>query len=404
MSAPGNSILIIALVAVFVACTGYAAGRIHQRRQTGHDREAAYRDGYETATRSVFSLAARVIGPKRSAVRASASVKRAASEPAVHPAPLPRSTPAPQTSAPASPAFPVGAVTPPAVGSPSGSGPTELGFPVPLPLPSGTVPEPPALGGVSYQRFPDPRTGGETIVLPDIRDLVGDAEVVKGRLVPRPSRPTSPASGLSFAPATSGSPASGRSFPPATGGSPAPAGAGEPVDPSGGDGPTPSSEEAGTSVAGGVDAAAARSVSAESLSPESLSPESLSPESLSTVPPMGRDVGEPVGASPAEKDGADGANAVPADASGAVIRAELGNNRRNVRRIAGHRAPDDEEIVDELTADDAASPGRHTVPDELVRASTYRLPPDRVFRAKVPDTSTLSDDPTTRLVPKPRQS
>jgi hypothetical protein len=48
--------------------------------------------------------------------------------------------------------------------------------------------------------------------------------------------------------------------------------------------------------------------------------------------------------------------------------------------------------------------GRHTVPDELVQAATYRLPPDRVFRAKVPD-SALPEEPTTRLsVPKPRQS
>jgi hypothetical protein len=59
----------------------------------------------------------------------------------------------------------------------------------------------------------------------------------------------------------------------------------------------------------------------------------------------------------------------------------------------------------EPAADDAAAPtaGRHTVPDELVQASTYRLPPDRVFRAKVRD-ATLPDEPTARLVPKPRNS
>jgi hypothetical protein len=44
------------------------------------------------------------------------------------------------------------------------------------------------------------------------------------------------------------------------------------------------------------------------------------------------------------------------------------------------------------------------VPDELVQAATYRLPPDRVFRAKVRDTGSPQDEPTTRLVPKPRQS
>jgi hypothetical protein len=66
------------LLAVFVACTGYAAGRVHQWYRTGVDRDDAYRDGYDTATRSVFSLAARVIGPRRgekAAIRASASVR-----------------------------------------------------------------------------------------------------------------------------------------------------------------------------------------------------------------------------------------------------------------------------------------------------------------------------------------
>src|SRR4051812_50185413 len=71
MTAPGNSVVIFALLALFVACAGYAAGRLHQRYQTDRDREEAYRDGYDTATRSVFSLAARVIAPRR-AVRASA--------------------------------------------------------------------------------------------------------------------------------------------------------------------------------------------------------------------------------------------------------------------------------------------------------------------------------------------
>jgi hypothetical protein len=51
------------------------------------------------------------------------------------------------------------------------------------------------------------------------------------------------------------------------------------------------------------------------------------------------------------------------------------------------------------------SSGRHFVPDELVQAATYRLPPDRVFRAKVrhQPVGGLTDDPTTRL-PKPRTS
>jgi hypothetical protein len=76
MTVPGNSALLLTLLAVFVAGTGYAAGRLHQRHRTDLERDEAYRDGYDMATRSVFSLAARVIGPwrERAAVRASASV------------------------------------------------------------------------------------------------------------------------------------------------------------------------------------------------------------------------------------------------------------------------------------------------------------------------------------------
>ncbi|MBU2662677.1 hypothetical protein KOI35_04080 [Actinoplanes bogorensis] len=44
------------------------------------------------------------------------------------------------------------------------------------------------------------------------------------------------------------------------------------------------------------------------------------------------------------------------------------------------------------------------MPDELVQAATYRLPADRVFRAKVPNSTPLPDEPTTNLpVPKPRR-
>ncbi len=67
MTAPGNDALLITLLAAFTACLGYAAGRLHQWYRTVPDRDAAYRDGYDTATRSVFSLAARLIGPKRAA-------------------------------------------------------------------------------------------------------------------------------------------------------------------------------------------------------------------------------------------------------------------------------------------------------------------------------------------------
>ncbi|MGA5304982.1 hypothetical protein ACPCHT_34100 [Nucisporomicrobium flavum] len=82
MTAPANDALLITLLAVFTACAGYAAGRLHQWYRTGLDRDEAYRDGYDTATRSVFSMAARLIGPRR-AIRGTAVVTSATITPAV---------------------------------------------------------------------------------------------------------------------------------------------------------------------------------------------------------------------------------------------------------------------------------------------------------------------------------
>jgi hypothetical protein len=65
MTAPDNSPLILTLLAAFIACTGYAGGRLHQWYRMGRDRDDAFRDGYDTATHSVFSLAARVLNPRR---------------------------------------------------------------------------------------------------------------------------------------------------------------------------------------------------------------------------------------------------------------------------------------------------------------------------------------------------
>ncbi|GAA0465023.1 hypothetical protein FHR83_000388 [Actinoplanes campanulatus] len=64
MSAPGDTLLLVGLAAAAMACAGYVAGRIHQRRQSGAELREAYRHGYETATRSVFSMAARAAGQR----------------------------------------------------------------------------------------------------------------------------------------------------------------------------------------------------------------------------------------------------------------------------------------------------------------------------------------------------
>ena len=67
--------------------------------------------------------------------------------------------------------------------------------------------------------------------------------------------------------------------------------------------------------------------------------------------------------------------------------------------------PLDGEETTRLPQPEPVTSGRHTVPDELVQAATYRLNPDRVARAKVHDAGT-SDEETTRLppVPRPRSS
>jgi hypothetical protein len=206
MTAPGDSVLLLALLAVFVACTGYAAGRLHQRYQTSQERQDAYQDGYESGSSSVFSTAVRMLGPRRP-VRASAPVQ-----------------PEPVAD--------------------------ELGFPAPAPPPPYAVTEPGAVGGLTYRPFPDPRPADGTA------PALGEA----------PTRPH------------------GR----------------------------PRLIDRSALALGETSSADAENISAE---------------------------------------------------------------------------------------------GRHTVPDELVQAKTYRLPPDRVFRARVRDGKRLPEEPTTPLsVPRPRQS
>jgi hypothetical protein len=75
MTAPGDTAILMTLLVAFTAATGYAAGRIHQWYRMGRDRDEAFRDGYDTATRSVFNLAARVVNPRRDRVAVQASAR-----------------------------------------------------------------------------------------------------------------------------------------------------------------------------------------------------------------------------------------------------------------------------------------------------------------------------------------
>ncbi|BCY14082.1 hypothetical protein [Actinoplanes sp. L3-i22] len=167
MSAPGNSVILLVLLSVFVGCIGYALGRMHERRMGGEEREEAYRDGYDHAARSVFSLAARVAGPRRrGAVRASVVVGEGAPrtgdsvpepEATVVPEPAPPA-PAPVVSAVADPPplVPVRRRAPDSSGTPR---PSSVGFPAPAPHPG--LPEPAADGGVHYSSLPDPHWPAE---------------------------------------------------------------------------------------------------------------------------------------------------------------------------------------------------------------------------------------------------
>lgn len=544
MTAPGNSVLIFMLLAAFVACCGYAAGRIHQRRQEGPGREEAYRDGYETATRSVFSLAARVIGPRRGSgsSQPSPQVTAASSGPAdslrvagyVAAAPAPPDAAAPGASGvagqadagsgspdpgPASSSTPGGAEGPtlvqPSVArrrrNRSQALPEQLSFPVPQPPPPSAVTEAAAVGGVHYQRFPTPRSTSEQTpgapAAPRQRRHRAPAEDDTTAILGRPATDSASLSGHdspaadqagrgeagSEAPGRGmgvfGQPERGAAVPDRSGGAPVsgvpasgvpisgapasgvpvseapargvpvsgiPAG-GVPVSgipanggPAGG-APTSGAPTAGSPVSGataggvpsgGMQIAGAPEVprrqalpaygnaaggGAEMYRPpvigrrrapepqESVGsdepaaghrPAPGSPSLGSAAPgsaaPGGAVPGSPMGSgrmneSPAAGGPIDGtvAERSPAGRPGA--------NERSSQGSAGLDSTDAVPVDPEAAADEVESTGRHTVPDELVRSTTYRLPPDRIFRAKVRGTTPLPDEPTTRLVPKPRQ-
>lgn len=60
MSAPGNTIISTGLGVLMLIILCYVGGRLHQWYRHTLDREDAYRDGYNTATKSLFHLATRV--------------------------------------------------------------------------------------------------------------------------------------------------------------------------------------------------------------------------------------------------------------------------------------------------------------------------------------------------------
>lgn len=59
MSAASSTAVQVALAVALVILTAYAAGRVHQWYKHDFERDVAYRDGYNQASRTLFHLAIR---------------------------------------------------------------------------------------------------------------------------------------------------------------------------------------------------------------------------------------------------------------------------------------------------------------------------------------------------------
>ncbi len=59
MNPPETGVVQAFFVLIFALCTSYSAGRLHQWYKHAHERDEAWRSGYDSATRSLFHLATR---------------------------------------------------------------------------------------------------------------------------------------------------------------------------------------------------------------------------------------------------------------------------------------------------------------------------------------------------------
>ncbi|MFI7544366.1 hypothetical protein [Actinoplanes sp. NPDC049599] len=64
MTEMGSSTFQIALAVIFVIVTAYAGGRVHQWYRHTFERDLAYREGYNQASRTLFHLAVRNLPAK----------------------------------------------------------------------------------------------------------------------------------------------------------------------------------------------------------------------------------------------------------------------------------------------------------------------------------------------------
>ena len=361
MTAP----LLSTLLAVLFAGLGYVAGRVHQWHRGAWDREEAYRDGYDEATRSTLSMAARLAAPGRSPS-------------ADNPAHTDPSTSGPAPSAPLS-----------AQGVPGGRSalPATRGAAVNLDAlgvaaTRGAPSKPDALG-VAATRSAAVSSNAQGLASPHVpvgsgaADLVSDSRAsVPADVFPAPGSPIGVAASGSTS--TESSPAGDA---PRVGG-----GDGSSID---SPGPVQSSVLSLPGMPGPAFSAPGAS------GPGASGPGASGPGALDPALSGPGASGPAVPFAPA--DAASGPALIPGARSG----------------TGGERGAFFEPVVQEPSAvDEVPVPrlgrrGRHYVPDELVRAATYRLSPDRVARAKVPDALPPDDDtpePPHHHVPRPRSS
>ena len=393
MTAP----LASSILAVLFALAGYVAGRYHQLQRSAGDREDAYQEGYEAATASTFSMAARIASP---------------ATPAATPADLPIAA---QTALASS-------------GAPA---------PAPSPVPS------PALGPAADARGPRPPAAemrGPHTPAEEARGAHPMAAEARGTHTPTAevhgahpatadTRGARPLAVEVRGTHTATADARGTHTPTAEmhGAHPAATGTHTPAREASG---LPIPAASGIARAGSGDddeGASALSPIADSAVGMPLGHRHMAhggprAEGFPAPTPMGHDSVERRGGS-VDRDHAADRRGGLAGRDPAVERrqASVGRGEGTERReaaverdeAAGSGAffePVVRDAVAEAPGPRAGRSGRHFVPDELVQATTYRLPADRVARAKVPDTikpPQVGDDESDgsrRSVPEPRSS
>ena len=365
MTAPGDSVLIFILLALFVACSAYAAGRLHQRYQTARDREEAYRDGYETASSRVFSLAARTLVPKRAA-------RGVAAEPAA----------AARTG-----------------------GSTEAG--------AGHAPSEGSAAAVAR----DLPAGGKALLRDATPGSSSGGISTGGTATEGGPGVSTPSAGL--AGTASAVPAGSSTAPSSAAGSPVGAGSAVPSAPVGSAAASPSaglaaaspaSSAAASPSAGSLVGAAPASTQGPTVPATSQPAKPAASSGFPLPPPPPRHaVSEPAAVGGVTYQPFPDPR--PAGGLGPMLGRRPGDSSPaesplRTEPAAHHPVTEPaEEPTEPVHPVEEPSTGKHTVPDELVNAATYRLPPDRIFRARVPNGTPLPEEPTTPLsVPKPRRS